>query len=44
MSRLIREATIRCPAGGFEKEDTMPLNACVVLYECNRCHPVLVRE
>jgi DNA-directed RNA polymerase subunit RPC12/RpoP len=31
------KSTIKCPECGFEKEETMPLNYCQILYECTNC-------
>jgi len=38
---LILDATIRCPACGFAKLETMPTDACVHFYECTNCHSFL---
>jgi len=32
------KSTIKCPECGFEKEETMPTNACQFFYECTSCH------
>jgi len=32
---------IKCPQCGFEKEETMPTNACQYFYECTACHSLL---
>lgn len=31
------QSTIHCPQCGFEKEETMPIDACQVLYVCVNC-------
>jgi len=41
MPTLILTSTITCPFCGFEKQESMPENACVHFYECSRCHRVL---
>ena len=38
---LILDATIRCPACGLEKLETMPMDACVHFYECTNCHALV---
>ncbi|HEX9665337.1 MAG TPA: GDCCVxC domain-containing (seleno)protein [Thermodesulfobacteriota bacterium] len=35
------QAVIRCPECGFEKEATMPVDACQFFYECTNCKTVL---
>lgn len=35
------ESTIKCPECGFEKEETMPTDACQIFYECNSCGSTL---
>jgi len=37
----ILQSTIRCPECGFEKEETMPTDACQFFYECENCHSML---
>lgn len=32
---------LRCPFCGFEKEETMPTDVCVVFYTCTHCGQVL---
>ena len=34
---IILQSVITCPVCGFQKEETMPLDACVFFYECNNC-------
>ena len=31
------KSVIKCPYCVFEKEETMPLNYCQILYECTNC-------
>lgn len=31
------QSTITCPNCRFEKEETMPVDACVYFYECQNC-------
>ncbi|MDT8303370.1 MAG: GDCCVxC domain-containing (seleno)protein [Sedimentisphaerales bacterium] len=31
------KSTIKCPKCGFEKEETMPADACWYFYQCNNC-------
>ena len=33
--------TIHCPNCGFAKEETMPVDACVVFYTCAQCGVIL---
>ncbi len=35
------KSTIRCPECGYEKEETMPTDACQFFYECTRCGTLL---
>jgi hypothetical protein len=41
MDALVLKSTIRCPACGHSKEETMPSNACQWFYECEDCGAVL---
>jgi hypothetical protein len=34
-------STITCPNCGFEKQESMPENACMHSYECTHCHQLL---
>lgn len=34
-------STITCPTCGFQKEETMPTDACQFFYECENCKTVL---
>lgn len=38
---IILKSVITCPECGFQKEETMPENACSFFYECNNCHHIL---
>lgn len=35
------ESTIKCPECGFEKEETMPTDACQFFYNCTHCQTKL---
>ncbi len=35
------KSTIKCPECGFEKEETMPTEACWYFYECQNCKATL---
>lgn len=37
-------STIKCPNCGFEKEETMPTDACRISYECSNCKTVLMAK
>lgn len=38
---MIYKSIIKCPSCGFEKEETMPTDACQFFYECVNCKAVL---
>jgi len=38
---LILQSTITCPLCGFQKEETMPTDACQYFYQCTHCHTLL---
>ncbi len=38
---MILASVLRCPYCGFEKEETMPTNACVAFYICTHCGQML---
>lgn len=38
---LVLESLITCPQCGFEKEETMPTDACLFFYECTKCKALL---
>jgi len=40
-SALTLQSTITCPQCGFEKEETMPTDACQYFYECTNCKTIL---
>jgi hypothetical protein len=42
--RIVTEATITCPACGHRKRETMPLDACQYLYNCEACGELLRPE
>lgn len=35
------QSTITCPGCGYQKEETMPTNACQFFYKCDSCNQVL---
>ncbi len=35
------QSTVTCPHCGHRKQETMPTDACVVVYECQSCHASL---
>jgi len=37
MNEVILQSTITCPKCGFQKEETMPKDACQYFYECKKC-------
>jgi rubredoxin len=39
--RAVLESTLRCPACGFEKQEEMPVDFCLLSYTCQRCGTVL---
>ena len=41
IKEVILLSTISCPECQFEKEETMPTNACQYFYECENCKKVL---
>ncbi len=38
---IILQSTITCPMCGYQKEETMPIDACQYFYECRNCKSVL---
>ena len=38
---VVTEARIVCPECGYEREETMPTNACQQVYQCEACDTVL---
>ena len=41
MSQVVLESVLACPACGFKKTDTMPVDACQYFYECGSCKTLL---
>ncbi|RYY47379.1 MAG: hypothetical protein EOO06_12580 [Chitinophagaceae bacterium] len=42
MEKTIKlQSIITCPACGFQKEETMPTNACTYFYKCTNCDTLL---
>jgi hypothetical protein len=35
------QSVISCPHCGAQKEETMPVDACLFFYECTACHAML---
>jgi hypothetical protein len=38
---IIAQSTITCPHCGFQKEETMPTDACQYFYQCEGCQTTL---
>ena len=38
---IILQSTIKCPHCGFQKEETMPTDACQFFYTCTNCNTLL---
>lgn len=38
---FITTSTITCPQCGFDKEETMPVDACQYFYECTNCKEMI---
>ena len=38
---IILRSVITCPACGYRKEETMPIDACQYFYECEACKTVI---
>jgi hypothetical protein len=38
---ILTRSTLTCPACGHAREETMPLDACLWFYECERCKLLL---
>lgn len=41
MTSPILQSVLTCPHCGFQKEETMPTDACMWFYECEHCKRVL---
>jgi hypothetical protein len=41
INTIIQQSVITCPDCGFEKEETMPAEACHYFYECANCKTIL---
>lgn len=35
------QSTIICPVCSFQKEETMPIDACIYFYQCTYCATIL---
>lgn len=38
---IVLQSLLTCPNCGFQKEETMPTDACQFFYECETCHVML---
>ncbi|KAA3638532.1 MAG: hypothetical protein DWQ02_05015 [Bacteroidetes bacterium] len=38
---IVLHSTITCPNCGYEKEETMPTEACQFFYECKNCKVII---
>ena len=38
---LKQTSILTCPVCGFQKEETMPTDACQFFYQCESCHSIL---
>jgi len=38
---VVLRSTITCPKCGHQKQETMPIDACLYFYECESCHATL---
>lgn len=41
MSNIIYQSILRCPFCAFEKEETMPVDACQFFYKCTNCEKII---
>lgn len=42
MEKIITlQSTVTCPHCGFQKEETMPVDACQYFYKCTNCESIL---
>ena len=41
MTQMVLESVLTCPACGFSKSETMPVDACLYYYECTACKALL---
>ena len=41
MENVITKSKIKCPFCGFEKEEEMPVVACIHFYECTQCGKII---
>ncbi len=39
--KIALKSTITCPKCGYQKEETMPTDACQFFYECTNCNTIL---
>lgn len=41
VTETLNASTVTCPKCGFQKEEPMPMDACVFFYECENCITLL---
>jgi len=41
VNEVIAQSTVTCPACGYRKKETMPIDACQWFYACESCHVLL---
>lgn len=41
MSTIVLESVLTCPHCGFARQETMPTDACLYVYECSNCKKLL---
>jgi len=41
MTMIVLESVLTCPACGFAKRETMPVDVCQFYYECEQCKAIL---
>ncbi|WP_415230595.1 GDCCVxC domain-containing (seleno)protein [Psychromonas sp.] len=41
MQKIILISKITCPECGFEKQESMPIDACLYYYQCTSCHSLI---
>jgi hypothetical protein len=37
MDTIVRNSVITCPHCGFARREEMPIDACLVVYDCKKC-------
>jgi hypothetical protein len=41
MTTAVLESLLTCPICGYERQETMPTDACMYFYECTHCKTLL---